>query len=219
MYFRKLGEVSGLVYVAAAADGDVVGEELQGDDFEDGEEELGGLGDVDDVFDQLGDVWSPSMAMAMTRPERAVTSWMFERVFSYLRTLVGSVGSFGGDADDGEGLVDEGVGAVLHLAGGVAFGVDVGDLLELEGAFEGDGVVDAAAEEEEVVGGVRRLWRAGSTGREGDKRGRVRRRTPLFELAGDAFGELGDEVEGLLGERRDGAASCARPRGRGRRAR
>jgi hypothetical protein len=33
--------------------------------------------------------------------------------------------------------------------------VDVGDLHELEGAFEGDGVVDAAAEEEEVVGGVK----------------------------------------------------------------
>ena len=42
---------------------------------------------------------------------------------------------------------------MLHLAGGVAFGVDVGDLLELEGAFEGDGEVDAAAEVEEVAGG------------------------------------------------------------------
>jgi len=31
-----------LVDVAAAADGYVVGEELEGDDFEDGEEELGG---------------------------------------------------------------------------------------------------------------------------------------------------------------------------------
>ena len=71
-----------------------------------------------------------------------------------MRTLDGVVGVLGGDADYGEGFVDEGVGAVLHLAGGVAFGVDVGDLLELEGAFEGDGVVDAAAEEEEVVGGV-----------------------------------------------------------------
>ena len=46
---------------------------------------------------------------------------------------------------------------MLHLAGGVAFGVDVGDLLEFERAFEGDGVVDAAAEEEEVVGGVEDL--------------------------------------------------------------
>jgi hypothetical protein len=36
---------------------------------------------------------------------------------------------------------------VLHLAGGIAFGVDVGDLFELEGSFEGDGVVDASAEE------------------------------------------------------------------------
>ena len=51
---------------------------------------------------------------------------------------------------------------VLHLASGVAFGVDVGDLLELEGAFEGDGVVDAAAEEEEVMSAVwkrrARVW-------------------------------------------------------------
>ena len=38
-------EVSWLVDVAAAADGDVVGEELEGDDFEDGEEELAGGGD------------------------------------------------------------------------------------------------------------------------------------------------------------------------------
>src|ERR1039458_7644440 len=59
---------------------------------------------------------------------------------------------FGGEDDDGEGLVEEGVGAVLHLAGGVAFGVDVGNFLELERAFERDGVVDAAAEEEEVAG-------------------------------------------------------------------
>ena len=48
-------------------------------------------------------------------------------------------------------LVDEGDGAVLHLAGGIALGVDIGDLLELERALEGDGVVDAAAQEEEVL--------------------------------------------------------------------
>jgi len=40
-----------------------------------GEEQLGGGGDVDGVFDELGDVAGrPRMAMgAMTRPERAVT--------------------------------------------------------------------------------------------------------------------------------------------------
>ncbi len=45
------GEVSGLVYVAASADGDVVGEELEGDYFEDGEEEFVGRGDGYDVLD------------------------------------------------------------------------------------------------------------------------------------------------------------------------
>jgi len=69
----------------------------------------------------------------------------------------GVCGVFGGDADDGERFVDEGVGAVLHFAGGVAFGVDVADLFELEGAFEGDGVVDASAEEEEVARGAEGL--------------------------------------------------------------
>ena len=83
----------------------------------------------------------------------------------------GVVGVLGGDADDGERLVDEGVGAVLHLAGGVAFGVDVGDLLELERAFEGDGVVDSAAEEEEVVGGVEEFGEVLALLVEGEARG------------------------------------------------
>ena len=69
-----------------------------------------------------------------------------------LQDAAGVVGVLRGDADYWQRFVDEGVGAVLHLAGGVAFGVDVGDLLELERAFEGDGVVDASAEEEEVAG-------------------------------------------------------------------
>ena len=34
----------------------MVGEELQGDDFEDGEEQLRGGGDVDGVFDELADL-------------------------------------------------------------------------------------------------------------------------------------------------------------------
>jgi hypothetical protein len=49
-------------------------------------------------------------------------------------------------------LVDERVGPVFHLAGGVSFGVDVGDLLELERALQRNGEVDAAAQEEEILG-------------------------------------------------------------------
>ena len=59
-------------------------------------------------------------------------------------------------------LVDEGDGAVLHLAGGVALGVDVGDFLELERALERDRVVGAAPEEEDVAGLVRSAWRPAS---------------------------------------------------------
>ena len=41
---------------------------------------------------------------------------------------------------------------MLHLGGGVALGMDVGDLLQFECAFEGQGVVVAAAEVEAVLG-------------------------------------------------------------------
>ncbi len=56
-----------------------------------------------------------------------------------------------GENDDRQILVDQGVGAVLHFAGGVPLGVNVGDLLQLQSAFEGDGVVDAAAEVKKVI--------------------------------------------------------------------
>src|SRR3546814_3847037 len=42
----------------------------------------------------------------------------------------------GGADDDRHVLVDEGDGAVLHLAGGVALGVDVADLLQLQRSEE-----------------------------------------------------------------------------------
>ena len=58
------------------------------------------------------------------------------------------------DGDDRHLLVDERDRAVLHLAGRIAFGVDVGDFLQLQRAFERDRIVDAAAEIEEVG----RLW-------------------------------------------------------------
>ena len=51
--FRKIPR---LVDVAASSHGDVVGEELEGDYFEQGEEELGGGGDVNGVLDEPGDV-------------------------------------------------------------------------------------------------------------------------------------------------------------------
>jgi len=118
-----------LVYVAASADGYVVGEKLEGDYFEDGEKELVGLRDVDDVFYKLLDVVVPFDSYGY---DAAGAGGYFLDVGEGLFVLedrTGVVGVLGGDADAGEGFVDEGVGAVLHLASGVAFGVDVGDLL------------------------------------------------------------------------------------------
>ena len=47
-------------------------------------------------------------------------------------------------------LVDEGDRSVLHLAGWVAFRVNVGDLLEFESSLERDRVIDAASEVQEI---------------------------------------------------------------------
>ncbi len=56
------------------------------------------------------------------------------------------------DHDHRHVLVDERDRPVLQLARRIAFGMDIGNFLELEGAFQGDRIVDAAAEIEHVAG-------------------------------------------------------------------
>jgi hypothetical protein len=63
----------------------------------------------------------------------------------------------GGENHERDLRGDEGVGAVLEFAGGVALGVEVRGLFELERAFAGNSVVDAATKVEEGAGvGVER---------------------------------------------------------------
>ena len=62
----------------------------------------------------------------------------------------GSFSSRVASTTTGKIFVDQRVGAVLHFAGGIALGVNVGNFLELQRAFERDGVVDAAAEIQEI---------------------------------------------------------------------
>ena len=57
----------------------------------------------------------------------------------------------GGDGDQRHLGVEQRDGAVLQLAGRIALGVDVADLLELEGALERDRVADAPADEHEAA--------------------------------------------------------------------
>ena len=57
----------------------------------------------------------------------------------------------GGGGNDRRPLLDEGDGAVLQLAGGVGLGVDVGDLLELQASLQRQGVVQIAADKEDLL--------------------------------------------------------------------
>ena len=80
----------------------------------------------------------------MTGPPRALISSMLLMFLSYIASR--------GTTKSGEIGRNQGDGPVLHFAGGIAFGVDVGDFLELQGALEGDGVIELAAHEQTVAG-------------------------------------------------------------------
>ena len=43
---------------------------------------------------------------------------------------------------------------MLHLAGRKTLGVNVGNLLELERAFQRDGIVNTAAQKEKILGAI-----------------------------------------------------------------
>ncbi len=64
------------------------------------------------------------------------------------------------DGDDRHGFSDQGQGAMLQLAGGIAFGVDVADFFQLQRTFHGNGVMHATAQEQGVFPGpTRPQWR------------------------------------------------------------
>ena len=117
-----LGEVARHVDVAAPHDGDVVGDELQGDDVEDGGEVLEGFGQLDDVLRQADDL---GVAGVDEGDDVALARlYLLDVGDDFVVVVV-----LGGDGEHGHVFVDEGDGAVLHFGGGVALGVDVGDFL------------------------------------------------------------------------------------------
>ena len=147
-------QIPRLVYVATAPHGDVVGEQLEWDDFENWGKFFRSGGDVEDV---VGGFFDFFIAFRGQRDNYAGARFYFFQVghcFLVAQHGLGIVCDSGGEDDYGKIFVDEGVGAVLHFSGGVAFGVDVGDFLQLERAFEGDGIVDAASEKEKIVGAL-----------------------------------------------------------------
>ena len=114
----------------------------------------------------------------------------------------------GGDGDDGHVAVDQGERAVLEFAGGVGFGVDVGDFLELECAFERDWPMPASAEEEGVAAMGDALRPGLDAGLEfqptGDGDGQVAQagQVVAFGLFVDAAAQLADD-QGQQEQRRE----------------
>src|ERR1017187_6534396 len=151
---HALGEIAGLIDVAAAAHGDVIGQELQRHDFQNRREQFMGRRDFDDV---IGDFPYVPVALGDQRHHDAFARLHFLDVRQrfFVEDAAFRAGGIVRRHDHHrQVLVDEGVGPVLHLPGGITFGVDIGDLLQLERAFESDGEVHAPAEEEEVRGAV-----------------------------------------------------------------
>ena len=127
----------------------MVSEQLKGHDLENRREQIGRGGDFDHVVRDLADL---GIAFRHDGQHFALARFDFLNVRERLlveKRAFGAGGIVGREHDDREILVDERVGPVLHLARGITFGVDVGNFLQLERAFEGDGEMNAAPEDTE----------------------------------------------------------------------
>ena len=122
----------------------MVGQQLQRQNGEQRLQTFQRVGNVNHIVGPLLDVLIAFGRHNNHWPLRAFTSSMLAMTFSYTEF-------FGQRKTDGV-RIDERDGAVFHLRGGIALGVDVGDFLELQRAFERDGEVDLARQEQEAVG-------------------------------------------------------------------
>ena len=141
---HTLGEVARLVHVVTAQHGDVVGEQLERHAGHNRHEHGGGLRDCNQV---VGDFVERVAVFGRNSDDLAATGLDFANVADHLVEQ----GILRGNHHDRHVFVDKGDGAVLHFGGGVAFGVDVADFLELQGAFHGDRVAEVTSEVQEVV--------------------------------------------------------------------
>ena len=137
---HALREVPRLIHIGSLDDRDVIGEKLQ----RNGEHQRGvdavDLRHLDDVAGRSAGygalVVSEHIELAASRPHGLDVG------LELLEELVR-----GSDDYDRHVGVNERDGAVLELAGGVALGVDVADLLELQRSLERDGKMHSPAEE------------------------------------------------------------------------
>src|SRR5204863_579557 len=107
-----------LVDVAAAEDGNVVGQELQRDDRDDRLEKILDVGDLDDVVGQRGHA---RVAFADDGDDRPTAGFDFFQVRHDLFVDL----AVRNDEDAGSVLVHQRDRTVFHFGGRIAFGVDV----------------------------------------------------------------------------------------------
>src|SRR6266849_3222707 len=187
-----LREVPGLVHVAAESHPDMIREKLQGNYRDQRRQEIGADRHLDQVLNLRRE---GSVAGVHDGDDLALAG---EDLFDVAEhALVRAVAR--GQRDDGQPVGDERDGAMLHLATGVALGVDVGDLLELERAFEGDRKLEPAPEIEDVT-------RAGELA--GDRRNLAVELERLLDETWD-LDEVVDPLLHVLG--RQGAALATEP--------
>src|SRR5918997_2824215 len=138
---HALGEVAGLVHVTAAILGDAVGEELQRHAADERAKDLRHPRDREhDAARPAGGLVVRAGYRYHVRPPGDGLLDVGERLLPHEAVAE--------NGDDGAALVHEGYGAVLHLAGRVTLGGNIGELLELQRPLERHGVPRATPEKE-----------------------------------------------------------------------
>ena len=150
---HRFGKVARLVHVRAFQQGDVVGKKLQRDDAGDGGSELVELAEADDL--RTREAFEGDTVVGEEDEAAATCLYDFKVADDFFGELV-----VFDEGDDGHVFVHQRQRAVFEFAGGVGFGVDVGEFFQFERAFGGERVVFAAPEVEAAVAvfeGFRRL--------------------------------------------------------------
>ena len=125
----RLGQVPGEVDVQALSNGEPVGHELERDDVEQTLEELVGVRNLDLVGLLAGEL----LVVLVADDDGATLAG--DDLLVGVEGL-GEDGVASEDHDDGQVLVDEGEDTVLQLARHDGLAVEVGDLLDLKGAWK-----------------------------------------------------------------------------------
>ena len=145
-YRHRFRQIPGLVDVTALHTGHIVGEQLQGQDAQAGQHEVGDVRHAELVVRLL--LEGLLLLLHGDTQHHGAPGLHLPHVAHHLveQLLVG------GDGDDQRPIFQQGDGAVLQLPGGVGLRVDVADFLQLQAGLQAGGVVHVAADEVHIVG-------------------------------------------------------------------